>query len=376
VQQKRIPGLSRVRTPPHASCRSVTAALRREETATEPDTPSLEPQEARFFDRLPAKEVRCLLCPRNCLIREGERGACRTRENRGGTLYSLVYGKPCAVSVEPIEKAPLYHFKPGHRRLCLATVGCNLTCSYCQNWHISQRTVEEVHCQSLSPDDAVSLALESGVVSICFTFTEPVVCFEYLFDTARLAREGGLHTAMVSNGYINPDPLQQLLTVMDAVKIDLKAFTDDFYRSVSSVRLEPVLKTLEIIAEGGTWLEIVNLVVPTLNDDPKDINRMCRWIEQHLGSGVVLHFTRFFPMYRLTSIPATPLESLERAHRVARESGLQYVYIGNVPGHPCNSTYCAYCGELLINRVQFEIVENRVIGGICPSCGGSIPGIW
>jgi len=341
-----------------------------------PSTPETEKDRAYFYESLPDREVQCLLCPRKCLIGEGERGTCRTRENRGGTLYSLVYGKPCAISVEPIEKAPLYHFMPGHRRLCLATVGCNLTCAYCQNWHISQRTVEEVEYRPLAPEGAVSLARESGVTSICFTFTEPIVCFEYMYETAHLAKQKGLHTAMVSNGYINPDPLRQLLGVMDGIKIDLKGFTDEFYRDVSSGRLEPVLQTLQIIAQEGNWLEIVNLVVPTLNDDPDMIGRMCRWIVQNLGSGVPLHFTRFFPMYRLTSLPATPVQTLEKAHAIALESGLQYVYIGNVPGHTRNSTYCSHCGELLIHRLQFEIVENRITDGSCPSCGTRIPGYW
>jgi pyruvate formate lyase activating enzyme len=317
-----------------------------------------------------------MLCPKRCLIGEGKRGTCRTRENRGGTLRSMVYGKPCAVSVEPIEKAPLYHFLPGHRRLCLATAGCNLSCAYCQNWHISQKSVEEVDCRLLYPEDAVSMACESGVTSVCFTFTEPVVSFEYLYDTAALAKERGLHTCMVSNGYINPEPLRRLLTVLDAVKIDLKAFADDFYHRVTTGRLGPVQKTLEIIAEEGAWLEIVNLLVPGLNDDPEDVRRMCGWIAQSLGTDVPLHFTRFFPMYRLTNLPPTPLESLERAHDSAKDAGLQYVYIGNVPGHLRNSTYCAACGELLVHRVQFEIVECRVKNGGCPSCGAAIPGIW
>jgi pyruvate formate lyase activating enzyme len=220
------------------------------------------------------------------------------------------------------------------------------------------------------------MACESGVTSVCFTFTEPVVSFEYLYDTAALAKERGLYTSMVSNGYINPEPLRHLLTVLDAVKIDLKAFTDDFYRSVTTGRLEPVLKTLEIIAEQGTWLEVVNLLVPSLNDEPGEVRRMCDCIAQSIGTDVPLHFTRFFPMYRLTTLPPTPLESLERAHAAARDAGLQYVYIGNVPGHLRNSTYCAVCGELLVHRVQFEIVECRVKNGACPSCGAAIPGIW
>jgi pyruvate formate lyase activating enzyme len=280
------------------------------------------------------------------------------------------------VGIEPIEKAPLYHFMPGHQRLCLATVGCNLTCDYCQNWHISQRSIEEVEHQPLTPQEAVVLARARGVTSICFTYTEPIVCYEYLLETALLAKQKGLYTAMVSNGYINPEPLKKLLAVLDAVKIDLKAFTDDFYRKLCSARLEPVLRTLQIIAQNGNWLEIVNLVVPSLNDGVADLTSMCRWIRQTLGSRVPLHFTRFFPLYRLTLQPATPLPTLERARTIALETGIQFVYIGNVTGHSANSTFCPHCSELLIDRVQFEIRELKIMNGCCPHCKESIPGIW
>ena len=333
-------------------------------------------KEANFYEKLPGEEVQCLLCPRKCIIERGKRGTCRTRENRGGTLYSLVYSKPCAISVEPIEKAPLYHFMPGHRRLCLATVGCNLMCAYCQNWHISQKSVEDVEYRSFTPHEAVSFALAQRVTSVCFTFTEPIVCYEYMYETARHAKERGLFTAMVSNGYINPEPLRQLLKVLDGVKIDLKGFTEEFYHNVSSAKLEPVLRTLQIIRESGNWLEIVNLVVPTLNDMPDDITRMCTWVVGTLGKEVPLHFTRFFPMYRMLSVSSTPVETLERAHGIAREIGLQFVYVGNVPGHPLNSTYCPSCNELLINRKHFEIVKNRIVNGSCPACGTAIPGVW
>ena len=333
-------------------------------------------KEAYFYEKLPNEEVQCLLCPRKCIIAEGKRGTCRTRENRNGTLYSLVYAKPCAISVEPIEKAPLYHFMPGHRRLCLATVGCNFMCAYCQNWHISQKSVEEVEYRNFSPHKAVSFALAQRATSVCFTFTEPIVCYEYMYETARLAKDRGLFTAMVSNGSINPEPLRQLLKVLDGVKIDLKGFTREFYHEVSSAKLEPVLRTLQIIKESGKWLEIVNLVVPTLNDIPGDMRRMCAWIVGTLGKEVPLHFTRFFPMYRMQSINATPVETLEKAHGIARETGLQFVYVGNVPGHPLNSTYCPDCNELLIKRTHFEIVKNRIAKGACPACGTRIPGVW
>jgi pyruvate formate lyase activating enzyme len=330
--------------------------------------------EAMFYEKLPDSDVQCLLCPRKCIIGNGKRGSCRTRENREGILYSMVYAKPCAVSVEPVEKAPFYHFIPGHIRLCLATAGCNLMCAYCQNWHISQRTVEETEYHLLPPQEAVQLAVSKRATSICFTFTEPVVCYEYMYDVAREAKQRGLLTSMVSNGYINQEPLRRLLNVLDAVKIDLKAFAADFYPRISSGELEPVLRTLRIIKEEEVWLEIVNLVVPTLNDDPEGIQDMCSWILITLGDSVPLHFTRFFPMYRLTNIPATPVQALETAHSLARETGLKYVYIGNVPGHAMNSTYCACCGDMLIQRIQFEMLQNKISNGSCPSCGNPIPG--
>jgi pyruvate formate lyase activating enzyme len=335
-----------------------------------------ELKEALFYERLPEGEVQCGLCPRECLLREGERGDCRVRVNLEGRLYSLVYGKPCALSLEPIEKAPLFHFMPGHKRLCVATAGCNLRCRYCQNWHISQRNPEEVESADASPEAIVEQAIASGARSICFTFSEPVVFYEYMYDIARLGKSKGLKTSMVSAGYINPEPLENLLEVLDAVKIDLKAFDEEFYEDITKGTLEPVLNTLETIRRKDTWLEIVNLVVPTLNDDPKGIKRMCEWIRDTLGAGVPLHFSRFFPMYRLTDLPATPITTLERAHLIALEAGLEYVYIGNVPGHMHNSTYCPSCGKRLIHRVQYSISERHLKEGRCAFCGEAVEGVW
>ncbi len=333
-------------------------------------------KEALYYEKLFGNEVECRLCPRRCLLRDGERGDCQVKENLGGKLYSLVYGKPCSFSIEPIEKAPLFHFMPGHTRLCIATAGCNLRCKYCQNWSISQKRMEEVEHINLTPRQVVASALQSGVQSICFTFSEPIVFYEYMYDIARLAKKNGLKTSMVSNGYINPEPLRQLLKVLDAVKIDLKGFTEEFYENISLGELAPVLDTLKIIKQEGVWLEIVNLVVPTLNDDPEEIRKMSEWIKENLGDEVPLHFSRFFPQYRLTTLPATPLETLEKAHAAAKEADLRYVYVGNVPGHLYNSTFCPECKERLIHRIQFLVQQNNIADGKCSFCGEPVAGFW
>ena len=333
-------------------------------------------KEAYFYQKLGDQEVQCLMCPRKCLILEGARGVCRNRENHGGRLYALTYGRPCSIAVEPIEKAPFFHFIPGHKRLCVATVGCNLRCKYCQNWHISQKRVEEVRHYDLSPEQIVEIAKREEVKSICFTFSEPTAFYEYMYDIAKLAKENGLMTSIVSNGFINPQPLRQLIEVLDAVKIDLKGFSEEFYEEVCFGRLEPVLNTLRTLREEGMWVEIVNLVVPPLNDDPNEIEKMCQWIKENLGDEVPLHFLRFFPDYKLTHLPSTPVKTLERAIEIAQKVGLKYVYIGNVPGHQHNSTFCPECGKRLIHRVHFALLGNNMEDGKCKFCGQEIPGIW
>ncbi len=333
-------------------------------------------REAMFYEKMDDNKVWCRLCPRKCIIPEGKRGFCRVRENRGGKLYSLVYGKPCSISVEPIEKAPFYHFKPGHRRLCIATVSCNLRCKYCQNSHISQVGPGEVDTYNLSPFDVVKIAQKEKVESICFTFNEPVVFYEYVYDIAKLAKQKGIKSSIVSAGYINEKPLRKLVKVLDAIKIDLKAYNEDFYRRICSAELGPVLKTLKILKEEGKHFEIVNLIVPTLNDDPEEIKKMCLWIKENLGDSVPLHFLRFHPSYRLTNLPSTNISKLETAIRIAKQAGLKYVYIGNVPGHRYNSTYCPNCGKMLIQRAGLKITENNIENGKCKHCGAEIAGVW
>lgn len=334
------------------------------------------PHEAMFYRKLENNQVWCQLCPRKCIIPDGRRGVCGNRENRGGTLYSITYGKPCSIGVEPIEKAPFYHFNPGHARFVVATVGCNLRYKFCQNWNISQAALEDVRYYNLSPAELVEEALKNKVYSICFTFTEPVASYEYMYDTALLAREKGLKTALVSAGYINPEPLKKLLTALDAVKIDLKAYSPEFYQNMCAADLGPVLETLKTIRQAGTWLEIVNLVIPGYNDDPVQIKQMCEWIKTNLGPDVPLHFTRFFPAYKLTTVSPTPVETLERAYKIARAVGLHYVYVGNVPGNKYDNTVCPKCGKMLIQRAGFQVLANNIKDGKCKFCGFPIKGLW
>jgi pyruvate formate lyase activating enzyme len=345
----------------------VTRAFARRETAR---------HVARFWEQLEGKTVACRLCPRQCVIENGARGFCRARENHDGTLYSVVYGRPCSITPDPIEKAPFYHFLPGTNRLGIATAGCNQTCKYCQNWQISQARVEDLRNYEVSPDSMVAIAQSLDLPTVCFTYSEPTVFYEYMYDIAERARAAGLKSVVVTSGYINEEPLRKLCSVVDAVKIDLKGFDEQFYRDVCSGQLAPVLNSLKVVKDCGVHLEIVNLVVPTLNDSLDEVRAMCRWINDNLGPDVPLHFTRFVPNYKLTGLPMTPVSTLEQAIDIAREEGLRYVYIGNVPGHPRDNTFCPACGRLLIKRLGYDVVENNIEHSKCKFCGEPIPGVW
>jgi len=335
-------------------------------------------RETMFYEKLEDEEVRCGICFRNCVIGEGQVGFCRNRKNVGGTLYNMVYGRPSAVHIDPVEKEPQHHFLPDTQMLCIGTAGCNFRCKFCQNWTLSQHSLDDMKTvHELSPEQLVQKAVDSEVPSISFTYNEPTVLYEYMYDTAKLAQERGIRVMFHTNGAMNPEPLRQLLKYIDTVTVDLKGFDEQFYRDISEAELQPVLQTLKIIRREGVWLEIVNLVVPTLNDDPESIRAMCRWIKENLGSDVPLHFSRFFPAYRLTDLSPTPITTLEQAHCIAREEGLRFVSIGNVPGHEHNSTFCPECDEPVIRRHHFTVLEINVDEeGDCRNCGASIPGIW
>jgi pyruvate formate lyase activating enzyme len=355
---------------------ALLSCAKREPTPTKP--PPLPPnaREARYYREIGEGLVQCQLCPNRCTLPEGVRSPCRVRENRGGKLYTLVYGNPCAVHNDPMEKKPFFHFLPASFAFSIATAGCNLHCLYCQNWTISQVPPEETKNYDLPPEEVVELALKHGAQSIAYTYSEPTIFYEYMLDVAKVARERGLKNVVISAGYINPKPLKELCKAVDAIKIDLKGFDEDFYENVCFARLEPVLEAIKTIYQAGIHLEIVNLVVPTLNDDKEQLRDLARWIVENVGPDVPTHFSRFYPMYKLKNLPMTPVESLERARNVAIEEGLRFVYIGNVPGHEGNHTFCPNCGKPIIVRMGFAVIENRIKEGKCEFCGEPIPGVW
>ena len=322
------------------------------------------------------RTVECLLCKKRCVLVEGQRGDCRVRINLNGKLMTLVYGKPCAVHVDPIEKKPLFHFLPATGAFSIATAGCNLHCKFCQNWQISQRPPEETQNYDLPPEKVVEAALHYNCRSIAYTYSEPAVFYEYVMDTAKMAQERGMRNVLVTAGYIDETPLRELCQYVDATNTDLKGFTEDYYREICGGELQPVLDGLRICKEEGVWVEMTNLVIPTLNDDMDRIGEMCRWIVENLGEDQVLHFSRFHPMYQLKNLPPTPAETLEEARRVAIEAGLNYVYIGNVPGHEGENTYCPNCKRLLVKRVGFSVVSYNLVEESCKFCGHKIAGVW
>ncbi len=320
--------------------------------------------------------VRCNLCPHQCVLAEGERGTCQVRENRGGKLYSMVYGNPCAINADPIEKKPFFHFLPGTAAFSLATAGCSLRCQYCQNYTISQHPPEETQNYDAPPEAIVTASFEQGAPTIAYTYSEPMVFYEYMLDTARLARRQGLRNAVISAGYVNSEPLRELCRAVDAIKIDLKGYNDGFYREVCGGTLAPVLEAIQTIHDMGVHLEIVNLVVPTLNDDPDELRALSEWVLEALGPEVPLHFSRFHPDYQLLNLPPTPVETLERARQFALEAGLHYVYLGNVPGHEGNHTYCPQCGQMIIQRAGMATTAIHLADGRCAYCGTPIAGVW
>jgi pyruvate formate lyase activating enzyme len=333
-------------------------------------------RDARHWEPLSDRKVRCGLCPHECVVADQERGTCGVRENRGGKYYTLVYGQVCATHVDPIEKKPLFHYLPGSRAFSIATPGCNMECQYCQNWQISQFRPEQVPCVDLPPARVAALARQYGSPTIAFTYSEPVIFFEYMYDVAVEARRAGVGSVMISNGFIQLEPLRRLIPVLSAIKVDFKGFSEDFYVQVCRGRLKPVLDALAAIAAAGIWLELVMLVVPTLNDGLEENRRMFAWIRRNLGEQVPVHLTRFQPTYKLQNLPPTPVATLERLSAEARQAGLKFVYVGNVYGHPEESTRCPSCRRPLIQRVGFEIVENALHDGCCPSCGTRLPGVF
>jgi pyruvate formate lyase activating enzyme len=333
-------------------------------------------KEAMFYDKLPEKEIKCKLCPKECEIGDRERGWCGVRENRDGTYYTLVYGNPCTINPDPIEKKPFFHFLPGTWAYSIATAGCNLNCKFCQNWEISQSRPEETKNFKLPPANAVSEAKQFECKSIAYTYSEPTIYYEYMIDIAKLGRKAGIKNVVVSAGFINPEPLKLLCKNVDAIKIDLKSFRNEFYNKICSAKLKPVLNTLKTIKASGVWCEIVYLVVPTLNDSDAELRDTARWIYDNMGPDVPFHLSRFSPMYQLKSLPPTKIERLNTARQMAMDIGLRYVYVGNVAGNPGENTYCPKCKKEAIRRQGYVIRQMNIVDGKCKWCGEKIPGVW
>lgn len=335
-------------------------------------------KQAMFYEKLAGAKVRCGLCRFRCLIAQGERGHCLVRENREGELYTLVYGRAVAGQDDPIEKKPLFHVLPGSRSYSIATVGCNFRCLHCQNYGISQPEPDAVTRSGsyLAPEEIVSRALAAGCRSISYTYTEPTIFFEYAYDTARLARKAGLKNVFVTNGYITSEALETIAPYLDAANIDLKGFSERFYREVVGAKLSEVLDGIREYKRLGIWLELTTLIIPNHNDSPEELKGIAQFIKSELGAGTPWHVTQFYPTYRLTGEGRTPVGILKAAREIGIAAGLRYVYEGNVPGQGGEDTFCPGCGSLLLKRYGYLIEKDLVVDGSCPGCGSPIDGVW
>ena len=332
--------------------------------------------EAMFYDKQPGNMVQCNLCNHHCRISDGHRGICGVRENKSGTLYSLVYGKLISRAVDPIEKKPLFHFIPGSLTYSITTVGCNFQCKNCQNWEISQspKPHNPVTGRETSPEEIVKTAEQMYCKSIAYTYTEPVIFMEYAYDTAKLAIKNGLKNVFVTNGYITEEALREVAPYLHAANIDLKSFSDEFYKENCGARLEPVLEAIKLHKQLGIWIEITTLVIPNVNDSKENLNDIAEFIAG-VGEEIPWHVSGFYPAYELIDLPSTPIHTLRKARNIGLKAGLRYVYQGNVPGEGEN-TYCYNCNKRLIERYGYRIVENRIVESACPVCGAEIDGVW
>jgi len=332
-------------------------------------------KEALFYEQTDAG-IRCLKCPNECVLGLNETGICRNRVNYGGKLYSIAYGDPCAVHIDPIEKKPLFHFLPSTKAFSIATAGCNLRCLNCQNFQISQVGPKDTDNYDLMPESVVEQCLKNRCESIAYTYSEPTTFYEYMLDTSIIAREKKIKNVLKSCGYVNEQPLRKLAKHLDAANIDLKSFEESIYRNLSQGHLAPILTTLKVLKDEGVWLEITNLVVPSWTDDFDMIKRMSNWLCANGLSESPLHFDRFIPLYKLTQLPTTPVSTLEKAREIAMSAGVKFVYIGNVPGHQAENTYCPKCKRMIVERRGFTILGNHIVNNRCSFCREPIPGVW
>ena len=331
-------------------------------------------RESRFYERLDGDVVRCLICARKCYIKPGGRGFCYTKENRGGRMYTLIYGELTAMAVDPIEKKPLNHFYPGSLAFSISSFGCSFRCPWCQNWHLSMAKPGEVATTYVEPERVVEMAKKEGCVSIAYTYNEPIISLDYVYDTARIARREGVKNVLVTNGYISMEALEEVVPYIDAVNVDWKAFNEKTYRRYCKGQLQPVLNATEEMKRRDVHVEVTNLIIPGVNDDPEEIRSLARYLVDHLGPDTPLHITRFFPYYKFSLRSPTPVETLVRAREMAMEEGVKFVYVGNVPGEDYDSTFCPSCGKVVIKRFGYDIIEWNLTEDMrCKFCGEKIP---
>jgi pyruvate formate lyase activating enzyme len=329
-----------------------------------------------YFYTVTPRGVKCGVCPNACTLRPGETSQCHNRVNYNNKLFSIAYGNPCAAHIDPIEKKPLLHFLPKTTAYSIATAGCNFACLNCQNWDISQASPKETKNMDLMPEKVVSECIRNNCTSIAYTYSEPISFYEYVFDTAKLAHESRINNVFISNGYINAEPLTKLAPYLDAANINLKSFSNDIYLKLNGGTLQPVLDTLKLLKEKKVWLEITNLIVPSWTDDYEMIKKMCDWLVSNGFSDQPLHFNRFFPMYKLTQLPATPINTLLKAKKIADEAGCNYVYMGNVPEIGSENTICPKCKKVIVERKGYSILQQNLKDNKCSFCGTPINGVW
>ncbi|MCS7364571.1 MAG: AmmeMemoRadiSam system radical SAM enzyme [archaeon GB-1867-035] len=330
-------------------------------------------REALLYKKLSENKVQCLVCPRKCIIPNGRRGVCETRENINGKLYTLIYGEISALACDPIEKKPLFHFWPGSSTFSISTIGCSFKCPWCQNWEISQAKPGEIATSYHEPEDIIRLAKKYECNSISYTYNEPLIWFEYVYDTAKQAKKNGLANILVTNGYVSEEALSELLPYIDAANVDVKAWSNDFYLEYCKGELEPVLQACETMVKKGVHVEVTYLVIPKLNDKEEQFEGLSKWVLNNLGPNTPVHFSRFYPHYKMRNIPPTPIKKLELAREIAMKTGLNYVYIGNVPGHIGENTYCPKCREPVITRYAFSITSYALTDeNECKNCGEKI----
>jgi len=333
----------------------------------------LPAKEAIMWDPLADKLLRCKVCPRRCVIKPGQRGFCRTRENRDGKLYTLIYAEVSSMAVDPIEKKPLFNFWPGSLAFSISTVSCSFNCPWCQNWEIAHASPGEIPTQEIPPEKVVELAKKYNCRSIAYTYNEPLIWYEYVMDTAKLAKKAGIFNVMVTNGYVTLEALDEIAPYLDAANVDVKAFTEEFYHKYCGTNLKEVLAATEAMVKKGLHIEVTNLIIPTLNDKPEEIRQLAKWVKEKLGPDTPLHFSRFYPMYKMIHLPSTPVEIIAKAREIALNEGLRYVYVGNIPGHKGENTYCPKCNATVVERAGFSIVKwNLTDENKCSKCGTPI----